>query len=104
MGKNSNLPSVLTAKPPALNPSESEMIRTKLNAIHSARQNFLKAEASQKIKNALKHSVRTYSEQQYTPGQKVYYKRPDTKGWKGPARVLGQDGNFVLIREGKTAI
>ena len=31
---------------------------------------------------------------------KVYYRRKGFKGWKGPAVVLGQDGQFVLVRHG----
>ena len=30
----------------------------------------------------------------------VYYKRQNYKGWKGPAVVLGQDGQNVLVRHG----
>merc|ERR1712121_332828 len=29
-----------------------------------------------------------------------YYLRKNFKGWKGPAVVLGQDGQFVLVRHG----
>merc|ERR1711867_266826 len=31
---------------------------------------------------------------------RVYYLRKNFKGWKGPAVVLGQDGQFVLVRHG----
>ena len=30
----------------------------------------------------------------------VYYRRKNFKGWKGPAVVLGVDGQFVLVRHG----
>ena len=33
-------------------------------------------------------------------GDKVYFKRNDNRGWKGPGVVLGVERNFVLIREG----
>ena len=32
----------------------------------------------------------------------MYFKRKSTKGWKGPAKVLGKEGNFVLIRLGNS--
>ena len=34
------------------------------------------------------------------PGEKVYFKRRKTKGCSGPAKVLGKESNFVLIRHG----
>ena len=33
-------------------------------------------------------------------GDKVYYKRPGNKEWKGPGRVIGQDGKIVFVRHG----
>ena len=45
-------------------------------------------------------NIRTYSEVEFRPGDVVCYKRRMTKGWKGPAKVLGKEGNFVLIRHG----
>ena len=103
LGFNVNIPSVLHDKLPALTTTtQSEMLREKLNALHTARQNFCKAEASNKIRTALRHQTRTYAEQIYRQGDKVYYRRKDAKDWQGPAKVLGKDGNFVLVREGKS--
>ena len=42
--------------------------------------------------------MRSYSDQKYESGQQVFYKRKETKGWKGPGVVLGQNGQYVLIR------
>ena len=99
-GINANMPSVVTDKPPALEQTQSDLIRNKLSTIHSARQNFIKAESSERIKRALRHQVRTYSEEVYLQGDKVYFKQNDNRGWKGPGVVLGVERNFVLIREG----
>ena len=102
-GQNMNLPSVLTDQLPALTGSaETKLIKEKLDTLHQARKNFIKAESSVKIKRALKHPVRTYSEHNYETGEQVFFKRKNHKGWKGPGRVLGKDGNFVLVREGKS--
>ena len=61
-GYNVNLPSVLTDDLPALtSTTSSDIIRKKLNAIHAARINFVKAESSERIKRALAHNVRTYA-------------------------------------------
>ena len=101
MSQNVSLPSVIDDKPPALEShTSSDLIRINLNDMHSARENFIKAESSEKIRRALLKNVRSYSEVHYQPGDKVYYKRRMRKGWSGPARVLGKEGNFVLIRQG----
>ena len=100
---NVTLPSVLTGKPPALDsPCQSDLIGKKLAAIYSARQNFIKAESSERLKRAFRHQVRTYSEENHEAGDKVYYKRKSTKGWTGPAKVFEKEGNFVLITHGSS--
>ena len=102
-GMNVNLPSVVTDLPPALEPStSSEVVRRNLKALHSARKNFMEAEASEKIRRALNHNIRTYSEEVYEKGEKVFYRRKNHKGWRGPGVVMAQDGNFVVVRHGKS--
>ena len=103
LGRNVNLPSVAHDKLPALeNPTSSDLVRENLNTMHKARENFIKSEASERIKRALKHNVRTYSEVVFSPGEEVYYRGRNDKRWKGPAKVLGKESNFVLIRNGAT--
>ena len=75
-------------------------MRETINAIHSSRTNYIAAESSDKIKKALRHKVRSYADVAYEKGDKVYYRRKNYKGWKGPAVVLGQDGQLVLVRHG----
>ena len=100
-GVNVHLPSVEHNEPPALKaPQHSDLVRENLNALHKARENFIKSESSERIKRALRHNVRTYVEVEFSPGEKVYYKRRTVKGWKGPAKVVGKETNFVLIRHG----
>jgi hypothetical protein len=48
----------------------------------------------------LKGNVRTYTGDKYQMGDKAFYKRPDNREWKGPGRVIGQDGKVVFIRYG----
>ena len=91
-GQNICLPSMESDAPPALNPAKnSNLVRENLNALHKARENFVKAESSERIRRALKHNVRTYAGIDFQPGEKVYYKRQKTKAWKGPAKVLGKE-------------
>ena len=98
-GRNPVLPSVLDNKLPALEGvSESQIIADNLNAQHQARVEMIKAEASEKISRALRAQTRTYSNMRYLNGEEVFYKRDNQKKWKGPGRVIGQDGSKVLIK------
>ena len=100
-GRNTNIPSVLIDHPPALeSATSSDLIRINMNAMHSARKRYVEAESSEKIRRALSHKVRSYADVVFVNGEKVYYRRKNFKGWKGPAAVLGQEGQFVLIRHG----
>ena len=99
-GFNPNLPSVLHDKLPAMEVSSSDLLRQNMEAIHSSRKHFVMAESSDKIRKALRHNVRTYTDVVYENGDRVYYRRKNFKGWKGPAVVLGKDGQFVLVRHG----
>ena len=101
LGQNVSLPSVIEDQPPAFDqPEKSDLVRENLNAMHKARQSYVKSEASEKIRRALKHNIRTYSEETFQPGERVYYKLRQGKKWRGPAKVLGKESNFVLIRQG----
>ena len=100
-GRNPNLPSVLTAKPPALRTvTPSHLIAEHLNALHAARQAFIKCEASKKIKTALQHQTRTATSKSFQNGEMVYYKRRAEKEWRGPAIVLGIEGKQILVKHG----
>ena len=99
-GRNPNMPTVLTDKIPALFQSDKELIRTHLNAHHSARKAFIETESDERIRRALRHNIRTYADTMYSNGDRVYYRRKKFKGWKGPAVVLGQDGQCVAVRHG----
>ena len=90
-----NIPSVLNSDLPALEEADSNVVNNHLNAMYAARRAFVKAEASDKIKRALKHPVRA-SEEFFENGEKVFYKRDDEKCWHGPGKVVGQLGTVVL--------
>ena len=44
------------------------------------------------------------SPREFSPGEKIYYKRPDSQRWKGPGTVIGQDGPAVFVRHGGTLV
>ena len=101
-GRNVNFPSVLTNKHPALEDAEkctSRSVGLHISALHAARQSYICAENSDKIKRALRKQTRP-SGTLYERGDNVYYKRDNSPRWCGPARVLGQDGPLVFLRHG----
>ena len=99
--RNPSLPALLTDKPPVLNEqSQIEMIRENLNVLHASRQAFIASESSEKIKRALQHNIRRSGDVKYFTGDSVYYKRLNDRKWHGPASVLGQDGQQVLVKHG----
>ena len=58
-GSNPNFPSVMRNKPPALEGViTSKLIALHLNALHSARKRFIKSEADEKLRRALRHKKR----------------------------------------------
>ena len=100
-GTNPNLPSVLTAKPPALrSTTPSQLVAEHLNALHSARRAFVQSESCKKIKTALNHQTRESTSKIFSNGEKVYYKRNDSKQWRGPGIIVGMDGKIVLVKHG----
>ena len=100
-GRNVNVPSVLDEELPALTGNtSSDVVRKNLQALHSARENYVKAENSNRIRRALSHKTRTYGDEIYQSGDKVYFRRGNEKNWKGPANVLGFDGYTVLLKQG----
>ena len=104
-GRNPNFPNILTDKLPALyGEVSSDIIRDNLNALHKARELFVRSESSERIRRALRHNVRTTSDVKYVTGDRVYFKRLNEKCWKGPAVVLGQDGQQILVKHGSTYV
>ena len=78
--------------------TSSDIFRQNVNALHDAKKNFIKAESIERINRTLWHNVRTYCEENYQNGDKVFHKRRAVKGWKGPAALLGKERNFVVIQ------
>ena len=98
-GRNPNLPTALQDKLPALEGmTESQLVAKHLNSMHKAREEFIKLETSEKLRRALRAKTRTHNNIKYLPGEEVFFKREDERRWKGPGRVIGQDGSKVLIK------
>ena len=99
-GQNPILCCASTSKPPALtHTSTSEILEENLHYLHKSRQEFIEREKSQWTKRALNDNIRTYSDTHFLTGDCVYFKRAHKNQWRGPGKVLGQDGQ-VLIKYG----
>ena len=100
-GRNPALPNVFIDRPPALTLTPcSEIVRNNLNAMHAARQDYVRLESSEKVKRALRHNIRSTEADDLHNGSQVYYKRNDSYQWYGPGVVIGRDGKQFLVRHG----
>ena len=100
-GTNPSFPTTLNNRIPANNPlTISKYLSDNLNALHSAREHFIKQEASEKLSRALARKTRTYSDIGYFLGDVVYYYRDSSSFWHGPAKIIGKDGKNYLLKQG----
>ena len=105
MGQNPKLPSTLSDKLPALSTeSTNKLLSDNLKALHDAREAYIASESSEKIRRALSHNIRTSGDRKYITGDSIFFKRQCDRKWRGPAKVLGQDGQQVLIKYGSTYV
>ena len=101
IGSNPKLPCAFSDLPPALtHKATSKIIKQNLDALHRAREAFIRAENSERIRRAARINIRHANVNTYTTGDTVYYKRNDNRKWHGPGVVIGRDGSQVLIKHG----
>ena len=99
-GRNPKLPNIIDSPPPAREvKAQSKALLEMLNAMHKAREAFMKAESCEKLKRALNTKMRT-AERLYKHNEWVYYKRERDNMWMGPAKVVFQDGKVIMVRHG----
>ena len=100
LGQNPNLPNIMTDGLPALHgTTSSEILAKHLNTLHTARKAFIKCEADERIRRALRHQVRA-AEDVFESGEMVYYKRDGSTKCLSPGKVIFQDGRLVFVRHG----
>ena len=84
--------------------TSADIITENLNCIKTAREEFVKAESSEKIKRALNHNIRPSANTKFFSGDLVYYKRKDSRKWKGPGKVIGSDSSNILMKHGSNYV
>ena len=80
--------------------SHTKVVADNINAMFSARKEFLKNESSEKIRRALLHNIRSSEIEDIEIGDLVFYKRNQDDKWRGPGKVIGRDGKQVLVKHG----
>jgi hypothetical protein len=97
-GRNPSVPDVLNSDSlTTLNSlSSSKVVADHLNAMWEARRTFVELQNSDKLKRALREKVYPSSTAKFVPGDEVYWKR-EGENFRGPATVVGQKNNQVLI-------
>ena len=80
--------------------TSNELVANHLNAKREARKAFIECNASEKIRRTLRHTVRQSTTLEFTPGDKVYYKRLNSEYSKRPAEVIGKDNHQVIVKHG----
>ena len=75
-------------------------MRDTLNAMHKAREAFIKNEACNKLRIALNKNVREHKLEEAVVGDEVFYKRENEPEWRGPAKVIGVSGKTVVVKHG----
>ena len=68
--------------------------------MHTARKAFIESEASDKLGRALLWKAGTATSLVYEVGDLVYYKRNDSKRWRGPGTVIGKNINQIYVKHG----
>ena len=100
-GFNPAIPDIFHNELPGLeDASKSDLLRRNLNALHIARQAFIKFESDERIRRALRHNVRPTDSSKINQGDDVHYKRNESDQWHGPATVIGKDGKQIIIKHG----
>ena len=103
-GKNSNLPNIMSDTLPAVEKATTSVyLALHIATLDSAREAFMKAQTSEKIKIVLKKQTRQTRER-YEIDEEVYYKCDTDEQCKGPINVLGQDGAAAFLRHGRRFI
>ena len=102
LGKNPQFPSLLSNKAPALEPCRhQDTLFNNLKAMSEARECFIKFEADERLKRALRKKTRpSITEKAYEIGTAVYFERLGQ--WRGPGTVIGLEHKDVLVKQGGT--
>ena len=92
-GFNPAFPNIYDSNLPAssLENASTEIVSKNWMAMNKAREIFVKYEANEKIRKALRHNIRHSALETLKQGDEVLYKRKDDARWHGPGKVSNID-------------
>ena len=97
---NPQFPSATQCGPPGYEcTTKSEVFAKNINALHQAREEFIKAESSCVLKKALKSRVYARGEN-IKEGDHIYYYKGNNKDWQGPDKVIAVNGKKLFVDKG----
>ena len=104
IGYNPILPSTTRDAPPSMEGiTKSKSFASHLNALHEAREAFIRSESSAALKKSLKSKVFPRGNN-IEEGDWIYYKKDDvsfnTKIWRGPSKVVAVNGKKLFVDQG----
>ena len=101
---NPHFPNIYDSNLPAssLEEPSTDIIRKNSEARNKAREIFIRYEANERIRKALRHNVRHTDIDTIQHGDEVLYKRRENNKWQGPGRVTDIDlrAKTVTINHG----
>ena len=96
-GRNPTLPTILNGSPATWeNRTVSQTLAKNLDALHSAREEFIKCESDRIIKSALKDRIFPKGND-IMIGDYVFFKQNKDKMWHGPNKVIAANGKTLYV-------
>ena len=103
IGYNPRLPSVTRDGPPSYDEfCKSGVFARNINAMHLAREEFVRSESSASLQRALKSKIFPRGDG-IVEGDWIYFKKSDGKNrkmWRGPSKVVSVNGKKLFIDQG----
>ena len=92
-GFNPAFPNIYDDNAPGstLENASTEIVSKNWNAMNKSREIFIRYEANEQIRKALRHNIRYSALDTIKVGDKVLYKRKDEPKWQGPGKVTHID-------------
>ena len=103
-GQNPRIPGAIENELPAQSgKSELSLIQDRLQALYNAKNTLSRMDNTHRLEKAenITHSGKMVFVEQ---GEEVYYRMGMDQDWKGPGKVIGQDGKQIFIRHGRSYI
>ena len=98
--QNPSFPCAFTDKAPVLLTTQhNKIINGHLNIIHKAPEAFIMNSNSENILRALRLNICTSNGNIFVSGDSVCYKQAFSRRWRSAAKVLGNDGQQVLVKQ-----